>query len=197
MAPSSDSQNPKMAEAGMTLWVHVSQPLLSTDTQSRVPTSTSRQMLKISNEEILQSLGSLCQCSIIRTALLMLKGTLLCSSLHPLPLPLPPDRTVLQVSVLQRQTHTFLSGCRGYPAEQQFTFPQPTPQAILSPWFQAALHMGRRGTSPWLLSAKTASTAPFSRHYSTVGCPGQRLQNPQATLASEQQLEAGGQLKWH
>ena len=57
-------------------------PCSSIDTQSRVP----RQLPKISKEETLQPLGSLCQCSIIHTAqkyCLVFRGNLLCSCLCP------------------------------------------------------------------------------------------------------------------
>lgn len=128
MTSSSDSQNPKMAEAGMALWVHVSQSLLSRDTLSRVPRPTSSQMLKISSEEILWPVGSLCQCSVTHKALLVLRGTLLCSNLHPLPLPLPPEQKNAPSFCPPANSHLPLSDCRGYPAEQQLTFLLPTPK---------------------------------------------------------------------
>ena len=59
------SQDPRDAEAGRALCSH---QCPSRDTQSRVPSTTSRRLLKGSKEETPQPLGSLCQGSVICTA---------------------------------------------------------------------------------------------------------------------------------
>jgi len=50
---------------------HLAQPSSSRETPSRVPRTMSRWLWKISKEEIPQLLGSLCQCSVTYTKVLL------------------------------------------------------------------------------------------------------------------------------
>ena len=80
-------------------------PCSSSDTQSRMPRTTSKHLLKISKEEIPQPLGSQCWCSVTCTAwkhFLVLRMCIPCFTLCPLLLVLSQDtaKTNLALSSL-------------------------------------------------------------------------------------------------